>query len=124
MSRQLFAHQPAGWTAGAVHSHALAEPRSSKYWPGLVLAVLLMAGLLSLPAAAAASSSEAYVEDSDPASPAAAETPVFTTLTFPGATNTGVRGINPEGDIVGQFRDSLSLCNHGFLRDNHGTYSK
>ncbi len=124
MSRQLFAYQPAGWTPGAVRSHAFAEPRSSKRWPGLVLAVLLMAGLLSLPAAAAASSSEVNVQDSDPASPAAVETTVFTTLTFPGATNTGVRGITPQGDIVGQYRDSLSLCNHGFLRDDHGTYSK
>src|SRR5215469_8422123 len=41
------------------------------------------------------------------------EDPTFTTIDFPGATQTSPNEINPEGDIVG-FYVSAGV-NHGFL---------
>jgi probable HAF family extracellular repeat protein len=38
----------------------------------------------------------------------------FTTIDVPGATGTNVTGINPRGDIVGQYTDADGV-EHGFL---------
>jgi uncharacterized membrane protein len=46
---------------------------------------------------------------------------VFTTINFPGATSTGVGGINDAGEIVGQYTDSGGTS-HVFL-DNNGVFT-
>ncbi len=50
----------------------------------------------------------------NPASKALAESDTFTTIDFPGASSTSAFGINPRGDIVGQYDDSAGVT-HGFL---------
>lgn len=50
----------------------------------------------------------------------AARPPTFTNIDYPGAVNTYVLGINPEGDIVGAFDDASGQ--HGFLLRN-GEYT-
>jgi len=42
-----------------------------------------------------------------------AQDPTFTTIDFPGATFTNALGINPRGDIVGQYISAG--VSHGFL---------
>ncbi|MBI3684559.1 MAG: hypothetical protein HY235_29660 [Acidobacteria bacterium] len=46
--------------------------------------------------------------------PAAAQPDSFTTIDYPGATQTIVRKINDSGDIAGGFRDANNVL-HGFL---------
>ena len=43
-----------------------------------------------------------------------AKDPIFTTIDFPGATQTDAHGINPRGDIVGRY-DSADGVTHGYL---------
>jgi hypothetical protein len=47
----------------------------------------------------------------------------FTTIDYPGATATGAAtigvGINPKGEVVGQYRDSANIT-HGFVLDASG----
>ncbi len=47
-------------------------------------------------------------------SKALAESDTFTTIDFPGASATFPSGINPGGDIVGDYDDSAGVS-HGFL---------
>ena len=46
----------------------------------------------------------------------------FTTIDPPGATRTGVSGINRAGHVVGAFRDAGGKW-HGFLRSATGTFT-
>ncbi len=46
----------------------------------------------------------------------------FTTIDVPGSTGTSAAGINPSGQIVGQFSDSKG-DGHGFLRDTDGSFT-
>jgi len=46
----------------------------------------------------------------------------FTTIDVPGALNTQAFGINPAGQIVGDYLDS-SFGQHGFLMGEHGTFT-
>src|SRR5688572_24545686 len=45
---------------------------------------------------------------------------VFTSIDVPGATNTNAQGINPQGDIVGFYRDATKV--HGFVL-SEGVYT-
>ena len=47
---------------------------------------------------------------------AADSDPKFTTIDYPGATQTIAYGINPAGDVVGEYRDTLGQ--HGFVLRN------
>ena len=44
----------------------------------------------------------------------------FTTIDFPGATNTSPIDINPAGEIVGSYVSSTDGNTHGFLRSRNG----
>jgi probable HAF family extracellular repeat protein len=44
----------------------------------------------------------------------AQDRPVFSTVDYPGAVSTNAQGINPGGDIVGFYKDTLGK-QHGFL---------
>jgi hypothetical protein len=46
--------------------------------------------------------------------PATARAFTFTTVDVPGATSTEASGINPEGQIVGNYTDAASTL-HGFV---------
>ena len=65
-------------------------------------------------------SHERWVNDSD-SSPASALALSYTSLSFPGSTNTYASGINNLGWVVGQYDDSTG-AGHGFIYRN-GTYS-
>lgn len=47
---------------------------------------------------------------------------VFSTVNFPGGVGTHANGINNMGEIVGQYKNTLSGPHHGFL-DNGGTFT-
>src|SRR5262249_52423584 len=47
-----------------------------------------------------------------------AEDPTFATIDFPGATVTQATGINPRGDIVGDY--TLAGTTHGYLLSGDG----
>jgi uncharacterized membrane protein len=53
--------------------------------------------------------------------PTAARAFTFITLDFPGATATEASGINPEGQIVGDYTDASGVV-HGFVL-NRGTFT-
>lgn len=47
---------------------------------------------------------------------------LFTSIDYPGATATFANGISPNGDIVGEYEDSLGVT-HPFIRTSAGVYS-
>jgi uncharacterized membrane protein len=46
---------------------------------------------------------------------------VFTTIDFPGATQSFAFGINASGQIVGQY--DIGAIRHGYLRNTDGTFT-
>ena len=46
----------------------------------------------------------------------------FTSIDFPGSIETRPSGINPAGQIVGEYRDVPGGNTHGFLREPDGTF--
>ena len=48
----------------------------------------------------------------------------FTTIGYPGALQTSPRGINNEGDVVGQFDNGPASTTSGFIREENGTFRK
>jgi uncharacterized membrane protein len=47
----------------------------------------------------------------------------FTTVDFPGATNTSPIDINPAGEIVGSYVSATDGNTHGFLRSRNGEFT-
>lgn len=46
----------------------------------------------------------------------------FIPIDYPGAISTSAQGINPRGEIVGQYTDAAGMT-HGFLRHTDGSFS-